>query len=80
MTDLDIIAQLERKIQQLPPQLVTETDDYVDFLLQKYRLAEDAPKKSKSLLGCLHQYANAELIPQEAHAWQNSVGMNDDSR
>jgi len=65
MTDLELIAQLEDKIQQLPPQVAIEVNDYVDFLLQKYRLTEDEPKKNKSLLGCLHQYANAELIPLE---------------
>jgi len=37
MTDLELIAQLEGKIQQLPPQMAIEVNDYVDFLLQKYR-------------------------------------------
>jgi hypothetical protein len=40
MTDLDIIAQLNTKMQQLSPQLVTEVADYVDFLLQKYQVSE----------------------------------------
>jgi hypothetical protein len=40
MTDLDIIAQLNTKMQQLSPQLVTEVADYVDFLLQKYQISE----------------------------------------
>lgn len=37
MTDLDLITQLEGKIQQLPPQIAIEVNDYVDFLLQKYQ-------------------------------------------
>ena len=98
MTDLDLIAQLEGKIQQLPPQIAIEINDYVDFLLQKYQTCSlqkqqeilqypvlfpsiaDKLKKNKSLLGCLHQYANSELIPEEAHAWRNSLGTNDDYR
>jgi hypothetical protein len=37
MTDLEIIAQLEAKIHQLPPQIILEVNDYVDLLLQKYQ-------------------------------------------
>lgn len=38
MTDLELISELEAKIHQLPPQVAVEVNDYIDFLLQKYRL------------------------------------------
>lgn len=36
MSDLDLIAQIDKKIQQLPSQVLPELDNYVSFLLQKY--------------------------------------------
>jgi hypothetical protein len=36
--DLDIIVQLEEKIHQLPPHLISEADDFISFLLQKYQI------------------------------------------
>ena len=38
MIDLDIVAQLDAKIQQLPPQFIAELNDYIDFLLQKCQI------------------------------------------
>ncbi len=35
MTDLDIIAQLEAKVQQLPPDLIDKVNHFVNELLQK---------------------------------------------
>jgi len=37
MSDLDIIAQIDEKIHQLPVEFLSEVDDYVSFLLHKYR-------------------------------------------
>jgi hypothetical protein len=38
MIDSDIAAQLDAKIQQLPPQFIAELNDYIDFLLQKSQM------------------------------------------
>jgi hypothetical protein len=37
MSDLDIIAQIDEKIQQLPSGILPEVNDYISFLLQKYQ-------------------------------------------
>ena len=42
MSDLDIIAQIDEKIHQLPVEFLSEVDNYVSFLLHKYR---DVPFK-----------------------------------
>lgn len=35
---------------------------------------QNAPdRQKKSLRGCLHQYANPVLIPQEQEAWQDAM-------
>jgi|JFJP01.1.fsa_nt_gi hypothetical protein len=38
MSDLEIIAQIDEKIHQLPAEVLAEVDDYVSFLLQKYHV------------------------------------------
>jgi len=37
MSDLDIIAQIDEKIHQLPPHLVTEAHHLISVLLQSYQ-------------------------------------------
>lgn len=36
-------------------------------------LAEELPRSKKSMYGCVQQYANPMLIPQEDEAWANAV-------
>jgi hypothetical protein len=45
MSDLDIIAQIDEKIHQLPVEFLSEVDDYVNFLLQEYRDTSQIAKK-----------------------------------
>lgn len=58
-----------------------------DFLGQQLEIiiipiAEPRPTRSQkaNLLGCLHEYANPELIAREKDAWLDSVRDNDESR
>jgi len=37
MNDLDILAQIDKKIHQLPPEAATQVNEYIDSLLQTYR-------------------------------------------
>ncbi len=37
MSDLDLIAQIDEKIHQLPVEILPQVNDYIHFLLQKYR-------------------------------------------
>jgi len=45
MNDLDLMAQIDEKIHQLPIELLPEVDDYINFLLQEYRSASKTAKK-----------------------------------
>jgi hypothetical protein len=45
MSDLDIIAQIDEKIHQLPVEFLSEVDDYVNSLLQEYRNSSQSTKK-----------------------------------
>ena len=45
MSDLDIIAQIDEKIHQLPVELLPEIDDYVNSLLQEYQNTVPSVKK-----------------------------------
>jgi len=61
MTDLELIAQLEGKIQQLPPQMAVEVNDYVDFLLQKYQ-----PRSLQKLQGVWE-----DLVRETSGSWRD---------
>ncbi|MEZ5671033.1 MAG: hypothetical protein R3E08_01075 [Thiotrichaceae bacterium] len=37
MNDLNLIAQIDEKIQQLPVEILPQVNDYINFLLQKYQ-------------------------------------------
>jgi|JFJP01.1.fsa_nt_gi hypothetical protein len=45
MSDLDIIAQIDEKIHQLPVEFLSKVDDYVNSLLQEYRDTSQVVKK-----------------------------------
>jgi hypothetical protein len=45
MSNLDIITQIDEKIHQLPTEVLTELDDYVNSLLQEYRNTSQSAKK-----------------------------------
>ncbi|OUD12087.1 DUF2281 domain-containing protein [Thioflexithrix psekupsensis] len=47
MSDLDLIAQIDKKIQQLPSNALPEVENYVCFLLEKYqRITSRTVRKS----------------------------------
>jgi hypothetical protein len=45
MSDLDLIAQIDEKIHQLPDEILSEVNDYVSSLLQEYQNTVPSVKK-----------------------------------
>jgi hypothetical protein len=52
----------------------------VEIIIFQVPQQEQPLVQKKSLLGCLHQYANPALIPYEHEAWQNALGEKYGSR
>jgi len=71
MSDLDIIAQIDEKIHQLPPEAAAQVNEYIDSLLQTYRKQSEAQLDSldewtKSLVGLIPEDKRAEeLLKQD---------------
>jgi hypothetical protein len=71
MSDLDIIAQIDEKIHQLPPEAATQVNEYIDSLLQTYRKQSEAQldlldEWTKSLVGLIPEDKRAEeLLKQD---------------
>jgi len=69
MIDLDIVAQLDAKIQQLPPQFIAELNDYIDFLLQKCQI-DSTDIVNESLKYTLQKQQN--ILGSVDAAWDES--------
>ncbi len=69
--------QLFDKLAILPQEYVEEINDFVDFLIfrktNSQNKIEILSSKTKSLRGCLKQYAKPELMDLENSAWQESI-------
>lgn len=68
--------QLMDKLTALPQEYVEELSDFVDFLIFRNKNLKnkvDTIPKTKSLCGCLKQYAKPELMDLEKRAWQEAV-------
>jgi hypothetical protein len=50
MSDLDIIAQIDEKIQQLSPEAAIKVNEYIDSLLQVYREAAEIQQQRPTFL------------------------------
>lgn len=72
MSDLDLIAQIDKKIQQLPLEAAIQVNQYVDSLLQTYRKQSETQLDSldewtKSLVGLIPENTQAEELLRQAH-------------
>ncbi|OUD12089.1 hypothetical protein [Thioflexithrix psekupsensis] len=72
MSDLDLIAQIDKKIQQLPSEAAIQVNEYVDSLLQTYLKQSEMQLDSldewtKSLVGLIPENTQTEELLRQEH-------------